>query len=122
MMEARKTGSRGGHQVPRRPPGAAPTRGAPGGRLYSWGHPGSSLWPIYPSSSENPKKRGVSRVPTPLHGGNLQSRKGISGGHIPPGRTPPGRGDHHHHHHYRHEHHRHHHQHHTQHQHHLHHH
>src|ERR1041385_4146344 len=28
----------GGHRVPRRPPGAAPTLAAPGGRLGPWGH------------------------------------------------------------------------------------
>ena len=46
--------------------------------------------------------------------------KGISGGQIPRGRSPPGRGDRRHRHHHRHGHHRDHHQHHPQHQHHLH--
>src|SRR3954467_12699116 len=53
-------------------------------------------------------------------GGNLQRRKAIFGGQIPPGRSPPGRGDRRHHHHHRHGHHRDHHQHHPQHQHHFH--
>ena len=49
-----------------------------------------------------------------------REEKGISGGQIPPGRSPPGRGDRRHRHHHRHGHHRDHHQHHPQHQHHLH--
>src|ERR1041385_1679570 len=33
------------------------------------------------------------RVSPPSRGGNLQRRKSISGGQIPPGRSPPVRGD-----------------------------
>src|SRR3954469_15461459 len=56
--------------------------------------PDSPLWPIYSSSFEKPKNRHIPRVLPPLRGRNLQRRKDISGGKIPLGRTPPGRGDH----------------------------
>src|SRR4051812_44891825 len=67
-----------------------------------------------------PLKKISSHVSSPPRGGNLQRRKAISGGQIPPRRSPLGRGDRRHHHHHCHGHHRDHHQHHPQQQHHLH--
>src|SRR3954462_8610413 len=60
-----------------------------------------------------PLKRIRFRVSPPPRCGNLQRRKAISGGQIPPERSPPERGDRRHrHHHHHHGHHRDHHQHH----------
>lgn len=63
------TGCPGGHLA--RPPPWPRREGA----WSPWPTPGSPLWPIYSSSSRNPKKERVYGVPPPLRGGNLQRRK-----------------------------------------------
>ena len=81
-------------------------------RRRRWGDPPGSQkgawWPLsvppfaYLSPlGWKPLMRSRFRVSPPPRCGNLQRRKAILGGKIPPGRSPPGRGDrcrHHHHH------------------------
>src|ERR1044072_100920 len=84
---------------------------------FNPGTPRSTLFPYTQLfRSETPKGSIIYGVPPPLRGGNLQRRKAISGGRIPPGRTPPERADRRHRHHHRHGHNRDHHQHHPHHQ------
>ena len=90
-----------------------PTRQPEGCLVAPLGAPFAYLTPL----GWKPLNRSCFRVSSPPRCGNLQTRKSISEGQIPPGRSPPGRGDRRHH---RHGHHRDHHQHHTQHQQHLH--
>src|SRR4051812_15561779 len=54
-----------------------------------------------PPGEETPKEDSFSCF-SAATGGNLERRKAISDGQIPPGRSPPGRGDLRHHHHHRH--------------------
>ena len=110
----------GGHRVPRRPGGAPPwprRGGAPGAP----GPPLATPFCIY--ALRPPKTLGTglfTEFRRRFEAETYREEKGISGGQIPPGRSPPGRGDRRHRHHHHHGHHRDHHQHHPQHQHHLH--
>src|ERR1041385_137484 len=113
-------GGEGTHQAARRVPGAAPLLAAPGTLLGAWWPPSVPPFVYISPLGWKPLNKSRFHVSSPPRGGNLQRRKAISGGQIPPGRSPPGRGDRRHHHHHRHGHHRYHHQHHPQHQHHLH--
>src|SRR3954469_17206907 len=61
---------------------------------------------------ENPRTRGVLEFHRRLVAETYREEKAISGGQIPPGKSPPGRGDRRHRHHHCHGHHRDHHQHH----------
>src|ERR1044072_5148100 len=72
----------------RPPPGRA--RHPPGCRVAPLGAP----FRLYNPLGWKPLKKSCFRVSPPPRGGNLQRRKAISGGQIPPGRSPPGRGDH----------------------------
>ena len=91
-----------------RAPGAPGPLQAPPSGLYTPRHP------------KTLKKRVLTEFRRRSVAETYREEKAISGGQIPPGRSPPGRGDHRHRHHHRHGHHRDHHQHHPQHQHHLH--
>ena len=110
----------GGHQVPRRPPGAAPPRPR---RVAAWtpgATPGSPLWPIYPSSSENPREREFTEFRRRSVAETYREEKTFPAGRFRRGEHLPEGGDHRHHHHHHHGHHRDHHQHHLHHQHHPH--
>ena len=111
----------GGHRAPRRPPGAAPSLAAPGRAPGAPGPLPAAPFCLYTLRYPKTLK---TRVFTEFRRRSMaetyREEKAISGGQIPPGRSPPGRGDRRHCHHHRHGHHRDHHQHHPQHQHHLH--
>src|SRR3954470_8955774 len=93
----------------RRPEGCLvrpPFLAVPGTLLGAW-------WPLsvppftYKTPlGQKPLKRSCFHDTPPPRCGNLIEEKLISGGEIPPGRSPPGRGDRRHHHHHRHGHHR----------------
>ena len=86
--EEPKGGPEGSHQGPRRPPRAR--------RVASWlpgPTPRAPLWPILPPRGRNPKKRGVSEFRRNLVAETYREENAISGGQIPPGRSPPARGD-----------------------------
>ena len=65
---------------------------APGTLLDAWWPPSAPLSPIIPPGVETPKEELLPCFAA-ARCGNLQRRKAISGGQIPPGRSPPGRGD-----------------------------
>src|SRR3954465_10924327 len=94
-LEETQDGPEGTHQGSRRVPGTPPrARQTP-----SWmpgGPPRCPLWPILPPWGKNPKYRGVSEFRRRLMAETYREEKAISGGHIPPGGSPPRRGDHRH--------------------------
>src|SRR3954471_20049833 len=93
LLGVTEGGGEGTHQAARRVPGAAPLLVAPGTLLGAW-------WPLsvppfayITPLGWKPLNRSCFRVSPPPRCGNLQRRKAISGGKIPPGRSPPGKGD-----------------------------
>src|ERR1041385_4297210 len=84
-------GGEGTHQAARRVPGAAPLLAAPGTLLGAWWPPSVPPFSYISPLGWKPLKKSRFHVSSPPRGGNLQRRKAIFGGQIPPGRSPPGR-------------------------------
>src|SRR3954471_17898550 len=70
-----------------------PLLAAPGTLLGAWWPLSVSPFAYLTPLGWKPLKESCFRVSPPPWCGNLQRRKAISGGQIPPGRSPPGRGD-----------------------------